>query len=178
MAEVWWSSLTAAGLGLLDMLDPTERSRLESFERPADGGRFLVGAALLRVAVASHAGIAPADVSVDRTCSECGAPHGAPRIVNPRMAAPWVSVSHSGVLIVVALSTKGPIGVDVQRIADLNDPATAAEWVQQEALFKARSGGPAAGGSVCELQAPLAGYAAAAALPAREDLDIAFLNWP
>ncbi|MCV9996405.1 hypothetical protein OIU93_19225 [Paeniglutamicibacter sp. ZC-3] len=178
MAEVWWSSLTAAGHGHLDMLDPTERARLESLERPADRGRFLVGAVLLRVAVASHAGIAPTDVSIDRTCNECGAPHGAPRVMNPGMAAPWVSVSHSGVLVVVALSTMGPVGVDVQRIADLNDPAAAAGWVRREALFKARSGGPAAAGSVCELQAPLAGYAAAAALPARDDRDVVVLSWP
>lgn len=178
MAEVWWSSITAAGHRHLDILDPTERARLESLERPADGGRFLVGAVLLRVAVASHAGIAPADVSVDRTCSECGAPHGAPRIANPGMDAVWVSVSHSGLLVAVALSTKGPIGVDVQRIADLKDPAAAAEWVRREALFKARSGGPTAIGPVSELLAPLPGYTAAAALPAGEDVNIVVLKWP
>jgi 4'-phosphopantetheinyl transferase len=89
-----------------------------------------------------------------------------------------VSVSHSGLLVVVALSTRGPVGVDVQRVADMEDPAAAPEWVRREALFKARSGGPAAGGSVHELEAPLAGYAAAAALPAGDDRDVVVLNWP
>ena len=178
MAFVWWSSLTAAGHGLLDMLDSTERARLESLDRPADRGRSLVGAALLRVAVASHAGIAPADVVVDRTCEECGAPHGAPRILNPGMAAPWVSVSHSGLLVVVALGARGPVGVDVQRVADLEDPAAAPEWVRREALFKARAGGLADGGSVRELEAPLAGYLAALALAAGDEQDVMIRNWP
>ncbi|GAA3702878.1 hypothetical protein GCM10023081_44050 [Arthrobacter ginkgonis] len=178
MAFVWWSSLTAAGQGLLGMLDSAEQARLESLDRPADRGRSMVGAALLRAAVASHSGIAPADVVVDRTCEECGAPHGAPRIVNPGRAAPWVSVSHSGLLIVVALSGRGPVGVDVQRVADLEDPAAAPEWVRREVLFKARSGSPHWDGSARELEAPLPGYLAALALPAGDGQDLVIRNWP
>ncbi len=181
--EVWWSTLTAAGHGLLGLLDATERARVQSLARPADRGRSLIGAALLRVAVASHLGIDPADVVVDRTCVECGGPHGAPRILRPGASGPWVSVSHSGLLVVVVLSPLGPVGVDVQRIADLTDPAMGPAWVRREALLKARAATPEqtspgarpaeapAGGTARELKAPLDGYVAALATLTKADLE-------
>jgi 4'-phosphopantetheinyl transferase len=171
--EVWWSSLAAANRDLLGMLDAGERARVESLERPADRGRSLVSAAMLRVAVAAHVGVAPAEVVVDRTCAECGGPHGAPRIVRDGTPVPWVSVSHSGLLAVVALSSRGPVGVDVQRLSDLTGPADGLEWVTKEALFKARAtpwhdDGAAtlptrteAASAVYELRPPLVGYVAA-----------------
>jgi 4'-phosphopantetheinyl transferase len=171
--EVWWSSLATADRDLLGLLDGGERARVESLERPADRGRSLVGAAMLRVAVAAHLGITPAEVVVDRTCAECGGPHGAPQIVRDGTPVPWVSVSHSGLLAVVALSPPGPVGVDVQRLSDLTDPADGLEWVTKEALFKARAtarhedgaaarpSGAEADTAVYELRPPLVGYVAA-----------------
>jgi 4'-phosphopantetheinyl transferase len=162
--QVWWSSLVVAGRDLLEMLDATERTRVESLERAADRGRSMLGAALLRVAVGSDLGVAPGDVVVDRTCADCGGPHGAPRILGPGARTPWVSVSHSGVLAVVALSDRGPVGVDVQRVADLQDPAAAPGWVRREAVLKAGTEAPPA--VVHELRPPLAGYVAALVAPA------------
>ncbi len=179
--EVWWSSLAAADRDLLGLLDVGERARVESLERPADRGRSLISAVMLRVAVAAHLGIAPAEVVVDRTCAECGGPHGAPRIVSDSTPVPWVSVSHSGLLAVVALSPRGPVGVDVQRIGDLTDPASGREWVTREALFKAGAAAQAddgaaappslaaAGVAVHELRPPFAGYVAAVVAPAELD---------
>ncbi|WP_052436788.1 hypothetical protein [Georgenia sp. SUBG003] len=171
--EVWWSSLAAADHGLITVLDVTERARVDSLERPADRGRSLVGAALLRVAVAAHLGIRPAQVVVDRTCTECGQPHGAPTIVGPGAPGPWVSVSHSGLLVVVAVSPHVPVGVDVQRESDMPDPRTVREWVRGEAELKARTAAlvrrrsfsrPVAAEVdpvTAELSTPLPGYAAA-----------------
>lgn len=173
--EVWWSSLVAAGHGLLSTLDAIERTRVESLERPGDRGRSLLGAALLRAAVASHLGVAPAEIVVDRTCPECGEPHGAPRVLGPGAPTPWVSVSHSGLLAVVAVSPDGPVGVDVQRRSDLADPATGPAWVRREALFKA--GTDARRATVHELQPPLAGYVAALAAPATGG-EPTILHWP
>ena len=68
---VWWTTLTAADRSVLDLLDPTERARVDSLDRPADRARSLLGAALLRVAVADRMGVSPADVVIDRTCNEC-----------------------------------------------------------------------------------------------------------
>ncbi|KAE8764965.1 4'-phosphopantetheinyl transferase family protein [Georgenia thermotolerans] len=171
--EVWWSSLVAADRDVVTLLDGTERARVESLERPADRGRSMVGAALLRVAVAAHLGVGPDEVVVDRTCTDCGQPHGVPRIIGPGGPGPWVSVSHSGVLVVVALSPHGPVGVDVQRESDLPDPRGAQDWVRREAELKAQNAArlgrypatlPAAveaGAATRELLPPLDGYAAA-----------------
>ena len=121
--EVWWSSLVAAEHHLLGMLDATERARVASLERPADQGRSMVAAALLRVAVGGRLGVPPREVVIDRTCAECGEPHGRPRVLGPGSAVPEVSVSHSGLLVVVALSDGAAVGVDVQRVADVADLA-------------------------------------------------------
>ena len=165
--EVWWSTLLAADRALLDVLDATERGRVQSLTRPADQGRSLVGAALLRVAVGEHLRVPPGDVLVDRTCTGCGGPHGRPRVAGPGGAGPHVSVSHSGHLVVVALAVGGPVGVDVQRVADLGEPSAAETgrraraWVRREATLKV--GGGAVRPAVRPLRAPLDGYAAALA---------------
>lgn len=175
--EVWWSSLAAADRDLLGVLDVGERARVESLDRPADRGRSLISAAMLRAAVAAHLGIAPADVVVDRTCAECGGPHGAPRIVGHATAVPSVSVSHSGLLAVVALDPRGPVGVDVQRLADLDDPADGPAWATREALVKA--GTPAPGDVVIsELRPPLPGYAAVLVTPAGPASAPRITHWP
>jgi 4'-phosphopantetheinyl transferase len=173
--EVWWSSLVVAGRDLLGMLDATERTRVESLERPADRGRSMLGAALLRVAAGSRLAVAPGEVVVDRTCADCGGPHGAPRILGPGVRPPWVSVSHSGLLAVVAVSDRGPVGVDVQRVSDLPDPAEAREWVRREAQLKA--GPESLAALVHELRAPLAGYVAALVAPA-DDGGPEIRHWP
>lgn len=160
--KVWWSSLDTVDRGLRSRVDPAELARVDAYDRPADAARSLLGAALLRVAVAEHLGVAPADVRVDRRCSDCGEDHGAPRIIAPDPAL-WVSVSHSGLLVVVALDTEGPVGIDVQRVADLADPADAAAWVRAEALVKAGCPPDGAGCAYRELSTPLPGYAAALA---------------
>ena len=163
--QVWWSSLVAADRALLELLDPTERARVQALERPADQGRSLLGAALLRVAVGEHLGVPPGEVVIDRTCADCGGPHGRPRVLGAGADAPQVSVSHSGLLVVVALSAEVPVGIDVQRVTDLADTAGAPDetgaqaWVRREAAFKAGTDRPA----VRLLATPLEGYAAALA---------------
>jgi 4'-phosphopantetheinyl transferase len=181
--QVWWASLTAAGERLEALLDDAELARAGSLSRHADRGRSMLGAALLRVAVAADLGVEPMEVRVDRTCTECGGVHGAPRIERPVAPARWVSVSHSGLLAVVAVSAHGPVGVDVQRCSDLDDPAASRDWVSREALLKAD--GPATGADrapaatdpkVRSLDAPLDGYVAAlAASPA--GIDHASRHW-
>lgn len=190
MAEVWWSSLAAADRDLLAMLDDTERARVESLERAADRGRSLLGAALLRMALAARLPVGPAEVVIDRTCIECGAPHGAPRVVLAGTPAPWVSVSHSGLLVVVAVSERGPVGVDVQRESDLPGPGTGREWVRREAALKAttaarrdghataRCTAAAVAAATADLRPPLAGYAAALAALGESDSRHSARCWP
>lgn len=175
--QVWWSTLDAVDRGLRSRVDPDELARADAYDRPADAARSLLGAALLRVAVAEHSGVAPGDVRVDRRCSDCGGAHGAPRILGPS-PAPWVSVSHSGLLVAVALDTEGPVGVDVQRVADLADPTDAAAWVRAEALVKAGCPHEGAGCACRELRTPLPGYAAALATRGHPVQELDVRRWP
>lgn len=155
--QIRWADLSEAHVGLDDVLDTTERSRLAGLDAPADRARFLVGVWLLRGAAGQALGLPPAEVAIDRTCPDCGGPHGPPRVAG----GPHVSVSHSGVLVVVALCHEAPVGVDVQRITDLTeqDPVS---WTRRESHFKAL--GPSTGltgSSTLGLEAPRPGYAAA-----------------
>lgn len=157
---VYWADLACARVELQDLLDATEGSRLEGIDLPSDRARFLVGAALLRTAAGLALATPPAKVEIDRTCAECGAPHGAPRVVG----GPHVSVSHSGVLAVVAICADVPVGVDVQRLSDLAG-RDAVSWTRQEARFKAWGGAEHTEPSTTiELASPLPGYAAALTL--------------
>lgn len=190
--DVWWSSLAAADRSLLDLLDAAERARVDALQRPADQGRSLVAAALLRVVVGARLGVPPAAVVIDRTCEDCGGPHGRPRVVAPAGVAPQVSVSHSGVLVVVASTPATPVGIDVQRrVGPQADPAPGDEsverpgtgsvedWVRREAVLKVgRVDGPVA---VRPLTPPRPGYAAALATatdaPAT-DAQLRVRHWP
>lgn len=189
--QVWWSSLVAAERDLLGLLDVTERARVAALERPADQGRSLVAAALLRVAVGERLGVPPHEVVIDRTCAGCGEPHGRPRVLGPGDDLPEVSVSHSGLLVVVALGVGVAVGVDVQRVADLavlaevrdaaepandvpaddvpakgvpaDDEARARSWVLHEAVLKVGGASPRPVPAARLIPTPLDGYVAALA---------------
>ncbi|WP_092613499.1 4'-phosphopantetheinyl transferase family protein [Raineyella antarctica] len=167
---------------------------MASLLRPADQGRSLLGAALLRLAVADHLGVEPTEVVVDRTCGRCGGQHGAPRILGPGSSCPWVSVSHSGLLVVVAVAPDGPVGVDVQRLSELSDPDGGQDWACREALVKAGGSGAAGWtgaestaddpgpveptGDCRELRPPLPGYVAVLATPGRAGVEPVVRHWP
>jgi 4'-phosphopantetheinyl transferase len=168
--QVWWARPRQVPEPLLrTALSDTERQRADRYRREDDQLRSLSGAWLLRSALAAHLGASPDGVKLDRTCDECGEPHGRPRLVGD--AGIELSVSHSGDRVAVAISRAGPVGVDVERIdmkpqaADLADPVSAdvlsgAErvglesiprggrhvafiriWVRKEALLKATGHG-------------------------------------
>jgi 4'-phosphopantetheinyl transferase len=133
---------------------------------------------MLRHAVAKIMGIGPAEVVIDRTCIDCGQQHGAPRVISHEAKVPFVSVSHSGLLIAVAVSEHGPIGVDVQREEDVKGDLNAVEWVRREASFKSGLAEDAEKLRILDLEAPLAGYAAALAVTSGTDLNPTHRYWP
>jgi 4'-phosphopantetheinyl transferase len=154
---VWLATPPADAASLVALLDPIERSRRERYRNPADRHRFTVGAVVLRRAVARHLSIAdPAAVHVDRTCPDCGRPHGRPRIDR---AGVHVSVSHSGHRVAVAVTAAGDVGVDVEQVRagyeELLEAACAPEerpqvadahdfarlWTRKEAVLKATGAG-------------------------------------
>jgi 4'-phosphopantetheinyl transferase len=95
------------------LLTGTEEQRAARYRFAADRDRFVLATALLRLAAAAHAGIDPAAVRLDRSCDRCGEPHGRPRLPGTSLHA---SISHSGDLVAVALTSAGPVGVDVEEI--------------------------------------------------------------
>ncbi|OZM70653.1 4'-phosphopantetheinyl transferase [Amycolatopsis antarctica] len=59
-------------------------------------------------------GLAPEAVRFDATCTDCGAPHGPPRIPGAPLA---LSISHSGERVGVAVTGGEPVGLDVESTA-------------------------------------------------------------
>ena len=110
--EVWVAELASRRPTHDDLLDDVERVRASAFLRPDDRSRFVVGVALVKLAVA-HITERPAEsVRVDRRCPRCGRHHGRPRVPDADLQ---VSVSHSGPRVVVALTDSGPVGIDIEQ---------------------------------------------------------------
>jgi 4'-phosphopantetheinyl transferase len=116
--EVWWARRHDAVDGHVALLDEGERQRWARYRRDADRERFLAGCALAKMAIADYSGQRPADVSFDRTCRNCGRPHGKPAIRGGRLE---LSVAHSGDLVAVAVAT-APVGVDVEQLEGRTRP--------------------------------------------------------
>lgn len=96
---------------------------------------MLVGVALAKTVLADMVGAPPADVRFDRTCTRCARPHGKPRLAEP--AAPiHFSVSHSGDRICVAVTTRAPLGVDVEAISSLPQLERTARAVLTDGEFR------------------------------------------
>lgn len=72
----------------------------------------MLGAVVVRLAVAALLGARDEDVRLDRRCPSCGGPHGPVRVPG---GGAEVSVSHGGDWVVVAVSDV-PLGVDVEPV--------------------------------------------------------------
>lgn len=120
---------------------------------------------MLRSAVAAYLGVDPAAVQTGRLCPRCaGTDHGRPVVLLPRTPAGGdrrrvhVSLSRAAGRTVVAVTTAGPVGVDVERVdaagfdtfarvglhrdevAD-DAPSRTRTWVRKESLVKATGDG-------------------------------------
>ncbi len=114
-ADVWWARRQDASDRLAGLLDGTERRRWAAYRRPQDRERFLTGCALAKAVLARYTGQRPADVRFDRTCGQCGEPHGKPVIEGGGVEGGIEhSVAHSGDLVAVAVAG-APVGVDVEQ---------------------------------------------------------------
>ncbi|MGH3736330.1 MAG: 4'-phosphopantetheinyl transferase family protein [Micromonosporaceae bacterium] len=178
--HVWWATLGQAPDSRLHaLLDPVERERMAAYRRQPDRDRFLLGASLVRLGCARYLGRDPAELALDRHCDDCGKPHGKVRLRED--AGLHFSVSHSGDHVGVAFATGAEVGLDVERIRDIDvaglsrmvlapdeNAASIVDffryWTRKEAAVKATGDG---------LRTPLSGLTVSAA-----DQQPAVLAWP
>jgi 4'-phosphopantetheinyl transferase len=157
---VWWASVDALPVRPESVLPAVEIERSRRLRRPEDRARQLLGAVLLRLAVGAATGTPPDRVTVDRTCRQCGAQHSRPLLPGTGLHA---SVTHSGDVVGLALTAVAPVGLDVERITDVDvdglsrmvlhpDEQTGASggsgpadffvyWTRKEAVVKATGDG-------------------------------------
>ncbi|GII76291.1 4'-phosphopantetheinyl transferase [Sphaerisporangium rufum] len=115
--RVWWADPADEPVeNLVGALSATELKRAATYRREQDRRRFLTACWLLRAAAAEQLGVSPAAVPVVRRCPDCDKPHGRPYILGD--AGLHASISHSGSRVAVALTTAGPVGVDVEEVPD------------------------------------------------------------
>jgi 4'-phosphopantetheinyl transferase len=146
-----------------------DRRRLTSEMHPRRRSEYLAGRALLRHALAHHAGKDAASIEIRVTAE------GKPECVD----GPAVSVSHSGDLVCCAVAARGRIGIDVEtgrrrtpaaEIAERfftsaearwldpePDPRFRMLWVLKEAYLKALGVGLAGGVATleCRIEPPV-----------------------
>ena len=118
------------------VLDDGERARAAAHQDPSDQQRFAVAHGALRILAGRELGVPPSVL-----CWTAG-PHG-----KPALTSPWdglhTSLSHSGGLVAVAVSTGRAVGVDVQELTpDLDlDRLSARFFPPDEARYVAAGPG-------------------------------------
>ncbi|MDQ1005788.1 4'-phosphopantetheinyl transferase [Streptomyces sp. V4I23] len=73
----------------------------------------LLSRALLRRVLSHYAGLPPQALEIDRKCSQCAIPHGRP---HDRSGVWQMSVTHSGDLWAVAVTSNYPVGLDAEEL--------------------------------------------------------------
>jgi phosphopantetheinyl transferase len=94
---------------LLDALSVSERTRFQEYGNPVVSRRFACGRYLLREMLGRALGVAPREVPLREGL------HGKPYLAAGTPRSVWFSLSHCDDLLVVAMSRKADVGVDVER---------------------------------------------------------------
>jgi 4'-phosphopantetheinyl transferase len=154
--EVWWGRPSQERAWHAELLVGPEHERRAGLLRAEDRARFTVATAVLRLVAGARLGLPPLRVPVDRTCADCGRPHGRPWLPGHDLA---VSISHSGDRVLVGVTAGAPVGVDVEQISSRVDPGELARhvlgdgepvptrsefyryWTRKEAVVKATGDG-------------------------------------
>ncbi len=109
-----WSVDVAAWSGELDFLkqtlDAKESERASCFLRAADRLQYIVAHGVLRLVLGRYAALAPGEIAFRYGAA------GKPSLAWPTKAAPIAfNLSHSGDVVLVAVTSGAAVGVDVER---------------------------------------------------------------
>jgi 4'-phosphopantetheinyl transferase len=110
----------------LVVLDPTERERFESYENADVARRFAIGRLRLREMLGSLLGAPPAAVPIQLGM------HGKPTLARAAQVGAGglrFSVAHCDELLLVAVTRHGDVGVDVERVREIERWARVADRV-------------------------------------------------
>ncbi|WP_214410615.1 4'-phosphopantetheinyl transferase family protein [Sphaerisporangium fuscum] len=135
--HVWWADPREHPIeSLIGVLSPSELKRAASYRREPDRLRNLTASWLLRTAAAELLDVPAGDIPVERRCPDCDKPHGRPYILTSDGL--HASISHSGSRVAVALTTAGPVGVDVEEVptAPLSELVRCALTPRETALLE------------------------------------------
>jgi 4'-phosphopantetheinyl transferase len=121
-----------------DVLGDADLERYARLHRFGDRQRSAAAMVIARLVLGAAAGVPPSRLVIDRTCRECGAPHGKPRLPDPPDL--HFSVSHADDCIAVAVRRDGPVGIDVEKVApwataDLDDVAQLTLAAEERAVL-------------------------------------------
>lgn len=114
VVDVWSIEVVAVAAserGLTALLDRDERDRAARFVKPDDAIRYRVAHGALRTILGGCTCVAPADLRFAR------AEHGKPVLAG----GPHFSLSHSGGVVLVAVSREREVGVDVEALRPVPD---------------------------------------------------------
>jgi len=109
--HIWRVSLHAGDPhALLPLLSADEQARAGRFIFERDANAFIVAHASLRRILGEYLSVAPQSLHF------LNGEYGKPAIAGPPGAALEFNLSHSGDLALIAVSGRGPVGVDVERL--------------------------------------------------------------
>lgn len=109
-------ALSEADLARCDaVLSPEEAARADRFLRPEDRDRYRASHAALRLVLGRALSTDP------RALTFRAGPNGKPDLGEARQRALHFNLSHSGARALVGLSTRAPIGVDVEALRPMRD---------------------------------------------------------
>lgn len=142
-------------------------ARRAAYRLPADQDRFTLGVALTRTVLGALLGVVPEEVKLDRSCPDCGKPHGRPRLLSGADTGPGTGI---GIGSSVATGT-GP-GAGTGSRASLAEGELAFSVSHSgDVVGVAFTGAPAVGLDVEQINPARAQGLAASALSATERQD-------
>jgi 4'-phosphopantetheinyl transferase len=121
---LWCWPIDQAGTADWDVLDPAERSRAARFVHDRHRASFVRAHAGLRALLGRLLGVRPGDLAF------AAGTHGKPWLVAP--GAPCFSLSHSGDVAALAVSSRDEVGLDIECVRAVEEMELAERFFSDE----------------------------------------------